>query len=192
MANYEFQSSDVAFSMAKQLMECPRYEAILSGLILEQIAFIHAAGKKKPKSNPSPAQIKAQSPLQKAISPHVSYVVVLYDEWFDWPEAKQYAALLEQLLMIETIEADFEDGKLRKYDVVALNFMVNNFGLHWAAEDNVKHPIEDEVETEPATRTFSGATGRASATESQAVERVFHDEDLDDLDEALGEIPPLS
>lgn len=169
MPSHAYETSDVAANMAKRLQEHTAYARVLSGINVDRVSFIHISGKKKPKSLPSPIQIKAIPPLFRALTDNQVFVVSLFDEWFDWSESKQYASLLEQLMMIKDDgRTTFEDGKLRKYDVVALRYMVENFGLDWTDKEDVKHPIEDFVAEETETRgtmTFSGSTGVARNTE---------------------------
>ena len=182
MPTFEYQTCEVASNMASRLIEHERFGTMLSGVDTDRIAFIHIAGKKKPKSLPTPVQIKALTPLVREIANGTMFVVVLYDEFYDWTEAKQFAALLEQLLLIHNDgRTTFEDGKLKKYDIVALSYMVDNFGVYWATQPDVKHPIEDKG----ATPTFKGNTGKARSNESNAVNKVMTADELDDIDDAL-------
>lgn len=189
MPSYEFQSSDVAATMAKELVECERYANQLRGIDTDRIAFIHAAGKKKPQSLANAATIKPLSPLMRAISGKFVFVVVLFDEWQDWTTAKQYASLLETLLLIKNDgRVSFDDGKLNKYDVLGLNFMVANFGLHWTDSDDVKHPIEDDF-TVPGSTTFSGNHGTTRNNEPDAVQGMLDPDNIEDFDKAMDGIP---
>lgn len=187
MPGHEFQTLEVAASMAERLIQNDRYSPMLRGVDAERIAFIHAAGKKKPASLPSPVKISALSPVMRVVSGGTVFVMVFYDEWLAWTEAKQYASLLEQLLLIKNDgRVNFEDGKLNKYDVLALSYMVNNFGLHWTSQDDCRHPLEDSSVGIP---TFSGSVGTTVSTEAHAVTQILRPEDLNDIDDSMSDIP---
>lgn len=186
MPSSDFETSDIAANMAETLVSHDRYAGVLKGIDTRRIAFLHAPGKKQPKGNPSPVQIKGLSPLMKVLAGGIVFVVVIYDDWFDWSEAKQYAGILEQLLLIKNDdEKTFDEGKLIKYDVVALQYMVENFGLHWTSSTDVRHPFDA-----PSRRTtFSGDLGRVVSTEENAVTQVLSDNEASDLGDELDGIP---
>lgn len=184
MPQCTYQTCDTAAQMAQELIENEKFEAMLRGTVVDKIAFIHASGKKQPKSLPTPMQIKALSPLLREISGGTVFYVVIYDEWFTWPEAKKYAALLDQLILINNDgRVTFDDGKLKKYNVLTQSYMVDNYGVYWTAQTDVRHPLNSK----PGTLTFNGDSGTARG--EGPVTQVIPADELNDLDTALEDIP---
>lgn len=175
-----YETCSVAANMAKRVAEHPLYRDKIGLIDIDRIAFLKAVDKKKPSSIPTPVKIEVVNEKMRCFVPHI-FIVVVYMEWFSWDESKQYAALLQQLLRIETIEKDFEDGKLRKYDLLDLQFMVDNFGLNWADQDAIRHPIDEP----PPRLTFQGTSGVARDTGTVEAVVTPSDEDLASLDAEL-------